>query len=392
MPEEFSTVAHAYQSTAALLGDTVKRLKDYATRLVSDGDWGGESARAMLGRMALLQEYLHSLQAGLTHIPDALEMAGGELSVAKEKFDKATEQQYVTVDAGATVSAEFVNDPNADAREFMRQLNGRLAEAHRKFPERLPWDAELASAAPAPDMLTLREGEPTMPSHLSMHATHHPLLDDTIAGGSVAHAAPSSAATSLAGTLPVLLPEDAPGGAPSVGSSGGSHGAPTGIHSARPPGGLVNGPPGGLPSVAMDAPHTTPSPAPHEAAFHAPPPRTGTQRADRSWWATDDGGPSVIADAAAPSQGRRPPGMSEPETSPSFRPNIVPVVDGTSPALNSSPGGSARPVTMMSGAPFMPPITQFGKDDVVEQRLFSLRGDDARFFQSDDDTGTPVVA
>ncbi|NUT45188.1 MAG: hypothetical protein HOV86_34870, partial [Thermoactinospora sp.] len=68
-PDEFGPVADAYKATSELLGTAIEVLGDSAARLVADGNWGGESARAMLTRMNRLQVYLQALRGGVDDVP-----------------------------------------------------------------------------------------------------------------------------------------------------------------------------------------------------------------------------------------------------------------------------------------------------------------------------------
>ncbi|MER6942885.1 WXG100 family type VII secretion target [Nonomuraea sp. NPDC000554] len=139
-PEEFEGVAQTYGAAAEQLGQAFTELKSHASRLVADGDWGGESARAMLGRMARVQAYLETLKGAIDRIPPAVRSAGHDLQRAKDAF-AGLEQRYGT----ARVPE---NDVDEAAREVMGALNGKLAQAYGSLPDRLPWDADLASGAP----------------------------------------------------------------------------------------------------------------------------------------------------------------------------------------------------------------------------------------------------
>ncbi|TLF47372.1 hypothetical protein FE391_46195, partial [Nonomuraea sp. KC401] len=225
-PEEFGPVSDAYRSASELLTTTITTLGDSAARLVADGAWGGESARAMLARMKRLQTYLQALRDGVDTVPPSLETVSRELTSAKERFDQATEQRMYWVEASGMGAGQSMpaNDPDADAREFMTKLNGAYHQAYEAMPDRLPWDADLAS--PAPYMPpSERVATPLGSGHGS------PPYDGTAA------AATDLAATPGSQPAPAGTPPGAPAGGQAPANPGGTTagGPPAGPAGAPPP-------------------------------------------------------------------------------------------------------------------------------------------------------------
>ncbi|MEU6784856.1 hypothetical protein ABZ912_37135 [Nonomuraea angiospora] len=380
-PEEFAPVVDAYKKTSQLLTDTIAALGDSAARLVADGNWGGESARAMLTRMNRLQAYLQSLRNGVDGVPPGLETVGGELASAKERFDKATEQQEYWVEASGmgAGSMEPLNDPDADARAFMQQLNGVYQRAYTALPDALAWDPELASPAPylpppvGPAPVPVQGGdlpfESTAPVRSRTDLAGTPGQPLTPAGPLPGQAAVPGAAP--AGASPPTSLANWPGVPPAGGPAmGGGQPAPTGT---TPPAGLPLPPPGTAPPAARTT-GTTPAVTTRPPSNPA---RPGTNR------------------PADPYQGRpADPGTSaaqEPRPSgPSVRPGSVPVVDGSWPPARSPVAGAEPGATATGGVPFLPMGGPADGGQNARRSTGSKNADDD-FFRPEVVHGPPVV-
>lgn len=391
-PEEFAPVVDAYKKTSQLLTDTIAALGDSAARLVADGNWGGESARAMLTRMNRLQAYLQSLRNGVDGVPPALETVGGELASAKERFDKATEQQEYWVEASGmgAGSMEPLNDPDADARAFMQQLNGVYQRAYTAMPDALAWDPELASPAPYLPSPVAPVSAPAPGGDLPFESTV-PVRSRTDLAGTPGH--PLTPAGPLPGQAAVP-------------------GAPAG---ASPPTSLVNWPGvppavgGGQPAPAglLPSPGTTPSgnsarttgttPAGTTPAGTTRPPgdprSPGTNRPSDPNRPADRNRPSdpFQSRAADPYQSPGTSAAQEPRPSgPSVRPGSVPVVDGSWPPARSPVAGAEPGATASGGMPFLP---MGGSPDGGQnaRRSTASKSADDDFFRPEVVHGPPVV-
>ncbi|MEV0348429.1 hypothetical protein AB0H88_21865 [Nonomuraea sp. NPDC050680] len=411
-PEEFGGVADAYQSAGTLLDQTIKELSHYASRLVADGNWGGESARAMLGRMARVQSYLGTLRSQIGDIPSSVQQASRALATAKEQFEQATREQYATVDTGSYISRELSNDPDADARRFLADLNGRLADAHGTLPARLQWDADLASSAPYLPAPVVRDSTPTgggidlestrpVARLASVDPAAPPAtpasVPATASGAPLAAAVPGPATPPTLGTTPGQVPGliTSTGGTPSVAQLTGypptTGPTPTGTHPT------TGEPTRSLTGTRPDAARTDP--------MRTDPMRTGDPRTDdaRTDGArTDDpyrSGPmrsalDVLDESPIADQARSPLGGLPRETGPSVRPGVVPVVDGTWPATNpTSSGGPTGAAAGTGGMPFMPmgggPAGYEGAP--VAHRTAPPPPDEPGLFRPAYDPGQPVV-
>ncbi|MEU7853380.1 hypothetical protein [Nonomuraea sp. NPDC049141] len=404
-PEEFGGVADAYRSTGTLLDQTIKELTTYASRLVADGNWGGESARAMLGRMARVQSYLGTLRSQIGDIPPSVQQAGRELATAKEKFEQATQEQYYTVDTGSYISRELGNDPDADAQRFLAELNGRLADAHGTLPARLPWDPDLAAGAPYMPAPVVRDSTPvgggiefpdqesTRPVArlASVDRAASPISVTPPANAStpavpLASSVPGTAALPTLGTTPGQVPGliTSTAGTPSVDQ-------PTGY----PP---TTGPTStGLQPVTAE-PRRSPTGTGTRQSVRTP---SDPMRSDRtpSDHMSSDSTRSVL-DEGPPGtkptsdQARTPLGSVPHETGPSVRPGVVPVVDGTWPATRTaSSGGPTGAAAGTGGMPFMPmgggPTGYEGAS--AAHRTVAPPPDDSGLFRPAYDPGQPVV-
>ncbi|MEV1240388.1 hypothetical protein ACIBO2_03940 [Nonomuraea sp. NPDC050022] len=406
-PEEFGGVADAYQSAGTLLDQTIKELSQYASRLVADGNWGGESARAMLGRMARVQSYLGTLRSQIGDIPSSVQQASRELATAKEQFEPATQEQYATVDTGSYISRELSNDPDADARRFLSDLNGRLRDAHEILPERLPWDADLASSAPYLPTPVVRDSTPTgggidleSTRPVARLASVDPARSPISAApqtGPLASAVPGTAAPPILGTTPGQVPGliTSTGGTPSVAQLTG-YPPTTGTQptTSEPTRSLT----GTRPDTARNDPTRT-------GPTRTGPTRTGPTRTDNP--RTDSertgdpyrSGPmrsalDVLDESPIADQARSPLGGLPRETGPSVRPGVVPVVDGTWPATNpTSSGGPTGAAAGTGGMPFMPmgggPAGYEGAP--VAHRTAPPPPDEPGLFRPAYDPGQPVV-
>ncbi|MEU4226881.1 hypothetical protein AB0F17_21490 [Nonomuraea sp. NPDC026600] len=403
-PEEFGGVADAYRSAGTLLDQTIKELTTYASRLVADGNWGGESARAMLGRMARVQSYLGTLRSQIGDIPPSVQRAARELATAKETFEQATQEQYYTVDTGSYISRELGNDPDADAQRFLAELNDRLADAHGTLPARLPWDADLASSAPYLPVPVVRDSTPggvEFPDQESTRPVAR-LASVDRAASPISVTPPATASTPAiapTSTSAALLAASVPGTAtpPTLGTTPG-----------QVPGLITST--GGTPSVATPTgypPATGPTPTGLTAQPRRSPTGTGIRQSDgtpsdqtpsdhtRPDRTSSDPTRSVL-DEGPPGtdQARTPLGGVPHETGPSVRPGVVPVVDGTWPVTRTaSSGGPTGAAAGTGGMPFMPmgggPTGYEGAP--AAHRTVAPPPDDSGLFRPAYDPGQPVV-
>jgi uncharacterized protein YukE len=369
-PEEFGGVAGAYDRTAQLLDRTIKDLSDYASRLVADDNWGGESARAMLGRMARVQSYLGTLRSQIGDIPPSVQQVGRELASAKERFEQATQEQYATVDTGSYISRELSNDPDADAQRFLAELNGRVKDAHGTLPERLPWDAELASSAPY------------MPAPSATPLPNTATATATASTTTVANAATPPVASplvSIAPTLAATTPGQVQGTlAPTGGTPSATHvGSPTTI---------------GLQPVVSNQQKSPTSTEPTRSGprktepLEPEPLETEPRKTEPTHSVLDERPTRTVPDQArGPLQG----------TGPSVRPGVVPVVDGSwhATAQPSAAAGSGGTGTGAGGMPFMPMGGgQAGYDDPFAPHRQAVRQpDDSGLFRPAHEPGQSVV-
>jgi hypothetical protein len=384
-PEEFQTAADSYDTVSELLTTTIATLGDSAARLVADGSWSGESARAMLTRMNRLQAYLQSLRGSLEAIPPGLANVGRELTSAKERFDETTAQRTRQVYAMGTGGEVPVNDPDEDARQFMVRLNGVFHQAHADLPDRLPWDAELASPAPP---LPSSERTPTPVQSRGLP------FEDTV---------PARSSTGLAATpggdTPPSTGNGQPGGAMSE----------TTLVSAQSPGTPGDARPSAMPGLpAATGSPMTPTQAMGTPAMGTPvtgTPVTGTPQqpaGNRSGQPTGLS-PAPTSGPAPPRQGDTPAdrvvGREDQfrdvslvqDTGPSVRPGSVPIVDGSWPETRSpGSGGHAPGAPTAGGMPFMPMGGMAPIESQAGRRTFtSESGDD--LFRPATDGGVPVV-
>ncbi|MEV4017835.1 hypothetical protein AB0J35_45825 [Nonomuraea angiospora] len=387
-PEEFAPVVDAYKKTSQLLTDTIAALGDSAARLVADGNWGGESARAMLTRMNRLQTYLQSLRNGVDGVPPGLETVGGELASAKERFDKATEQQEYWVEASGmgAGSMEPLNDPDADARAFMQQLNGVFQRAYTAMPDALAWDPELASPAPylppPVDPVPARAQGGDLPFESTVPVRSRTDLADT-PGHPLTPAGPLPGQAAVPG---------APAGTPPFATS-----------LANSPGGAFPAVAGGQPAPAGNVPPAGLLPAPGTAPSGPGARTAGTTPAGTARPPGNQGNPGTPGNPgtgrprtnrpADPFQGRpADPGTSAAQESsgPSVRPGSVPVVDGSWPPARSPVAGAEPGATASGGVPFLP---MGGPSDGGQnaRRSTTSKGADDDFFRPPVVHGPPVV-
>ncbi|MFG6192419.1 hypothetical protein [Nonomuraea sp. JJY05] len=387
-PEEFAPVVDAYEKTSQLLTDTIAALGDSAARLVADGNWGGESARAMLTRMNRLQAYLQSLRNGVDGVPPGLETVGRELASAKERFDKATEQQEYWVEASGmgAGSMQPLNDPDADARAFMQQLNGVYQRAYTAMPDALAWDPELASPAPYLPPPVDPVSAPAQSADLPFESTV-PARSRTDLAATPGH--PPTPAGPPPGQAAV---PGAPAGTPPLATSlANSPGAPPATGGAQP-GPAGNMPPAGLPPSPGTAPSGPGAPTTGSAPARSarPPSRLSTDRPGTNRPA--DPYPGRPAD---PYQGRpTDPGTSAAQEArpagPSVRPGSVPVVDGSWPPARSPVAGTEAGATASGGVPFVPMGGPVNDGQNARRSTASKSGDDD-FFRPAVVHGPPVV-
>ncbi|MEU6715410.1 hypothetical protein ABZ897_28430 [Nonomuraea sp. NPDC046802] len=382
-PEEFGPVADAYKQTSRLLTDTIEELGEAAGRLVADGNWGGGSARAMLTRMNRIQSYLQALRGGVDGVPPSLENVSRELASAKERFDQATEQRTRNVYAMGSGGEIPVNNADEDARQFMVRLNGVFHNAHAGLPDRLPWDAALASPAPylPPDgpapTPPVRGGDLPFEDTVPVRAT-------TDLAASPGYQATSAGPLPGASTTPgAIAPAHAP--APPV-TTAPPVGVPTLPSAGRPPGttSTASAPnaqqPNGGPVNAQQPNARQPI-----GPVHTPPPGVPTPPQGRSPIGQD-----------APPDSRRDPSTTAQqarasESGPSVRAGSVPVVDASWPASGPAPAGAERAATGGAGMPFMPMGAMAGQESQTSRRTGNARGGDDDFFRPAVDCGPPVV-
>ncbi|WP_219470218.1 hypothetical protein [Nonomuraea rhizosphaerae] len=381
-PEEFGGVADTFRASGNLLTQTINDLTKYAERLVADDNWGGESARAMLGRMSQVQAYLSTLRDQITWIGPSINKVGSDLATAKQNFEDATKPIWEPIDSGSPVNpdiaspgpSKMVNNPDADAQRFMAELNNKIKDAYRSMPEALAWDAALASGAPympepeehdstpPDDGITYDDEQPTRPiTHLTGDTSAVPpaakaapvtTLPAGVPAGAPAPGAPVTAtpvpatgpAPAVVGTATadparsslVSMAPTSVGTAPQkvVGELAPTRGGPSATHVGSVPATI------GLEPVATEPAHTearrleptrsAPDAAPTHSTLDDQPRRNGPDQVRGPIQET--GGPSV-------------------------RPGVVPVVDGSWTAVGrpGTAGGPTGAVTGMGGGmPFMP--------------------------------------
>ncbi|SEF80280.1 hypothetical protein SAMN05444920_101705 [Nonomuraea solani] len=392
-PGEFQPVMDAYGAASTELTEAIGALAGYAANLVADGNWGGESARAMLTRMNRLQTYMRSLRDGLNALPPGLRTVRDALVTAQRDFEGATALRGDWTEAGPGYGQMTYNDPDQEARTFMAALNPSYHAGHDAMPQRLPWDEVLAS--PEPYMPPIeRPPAPVRGNDLPYGDTSRSGLAETsgpAAAGSQSGTSTAAAPGSPAQPTPGPTPGSAPGptpqtpppaapppvtAAPPVPAPGGTgllSGTTPGQTGAARPGTPVTTPPGTAPPGTTDADRPK-SPVPTPAA-------TPTARRDSAPTSGQPtGNPYTTTAQEAASQG------------PSVRPGSVPVVDGSWPATRSPVAGAQPGTTGMAGMPFMPMgggIPQDGQSAARRPVTSKSRDDD--FFQPDVDHGPPVV-
>ncbi|MFC5823947.1 hypothetical protein [Nonomuraea insulae] len=378
-PEEFGPVADSYRKTADLLTTTITTLGDSAARLVADGNWGGESARAMLTRMNRLQAYLRSLRDGVNGVPPALVDASAALAEAKKTFDQTTKPVHAyAMGAGSTDPDEPVNDPDGAARAVMTQLNGAYRNAHTALPDRLPWDAALASPAPylpavAPGPTPTQGGDlryedtvPARSSELAQAAGHQQTSPGSPPGASPAQP-PVSTAPVTGGTLAPGTPAlTVPAGTGQLSGATSSNGQTPTTGTSTQPSTSGAGQPNANGQVPAASTPVTPSARPTTPA----PSSTGNQNTGRAAdpytrTAQESGGPSVRAGS-------------------------VPVVDGSWNGSKPPASGGGAGGTGTSGMPFMPMSGAAAPDNRSSSRPMTSKSDDD-FFRPEVDCGPPVV-
>ncbi|GAA3141819.1 hypothetical protein [Nonomuraea salmonea] len=421
-PEEFGPVAAAYRQTAELLTTTITTLGDGAARLVADGNWGGESARAMLTRMNRLQTYLRALRDRLEDVPPSLEGVAKELTTAKERFEQATKPQtHYAMGSGSTDPAHPTNDPDGAARAFIARLNTAFHTGHSALPDRLPWDAELASPAPylpppgEPGTTPARPGtslsgtlDPTAgtPGTTAGTAPATPTSPGTAPGTATSPGTAPGTATSPGSTtgpggtaLPGTVPQPGTAGFTGTGlasttphpSATGSPGSPgssamTGSSGLTGTSGLT-GMPGAMGATAQ--PGTTERGRPTDLVRP-----TDAGRSTDSGFSTD---PGFSTDSGRPGDPGPVPYGRDTATAqgPSVRPGSVPVVGGPA-AATGPPGGlggepGAAGMAGAGGVPFMPMAAGAAADRQGTRRPGAGPADDD-FFRPSVDTPPPVVS
>ncbi|MEV4564427.1 hypothetical protein AB0K12_11730 [Nonomuraea sp. NPDC049419] len=400
-PEEFGPVAAAYRQTAELLTTTITTLGDGAARLVADGNWGGESARAMLTRMNRLQTYLQALRDRLEDVPPSLEGVAKELTTAKERFDQATKPQtHYAMGSGSTDPAHPTNDPDGAARAFIARLNTAFHTGHSALPDRLPWDEEPASPAPYLPPPGEPGSTPARPG-TSLAGTLNPTAGTPDPTAGTAPGTPTSpgsmtgpGGTALPGTVP--QPGTGPHGHP--GSS--TLTSTSGVTAATAQPGMTDaGRPADVGRPAEIGRPSTTRPTGVGPTGVGPTGVGPTGVGPTGVGPTGVGPTGVLPETVAPA--RADPGLvphgrdTATAQGPSVRPGSVPVVGGRAAAMGP-PGGlggepGAAGMAGAGGVPFMPMAAGAAPDRQSTRRLGTRPADDD-FFRPSVDTPPPVVS
>ncbi|GAA3534050.1 hypothetical protein GCM10022419_011760 [Nonomuraea rosea] len=381
VPEEFGQVAGTYQATSEALGSTITGLRESAGRLVADGNWGGESARAMLTRLDRIQAYLQTLRDGVDKVPPSLATVSRELGLAKTQFDEATAQRTRTVYAMGSGGEVPLNNPDEDARQFMVRLNGVFHQAHGELPDRLPWDAELASAPPyqPPGRTSASSGdsqfEDTVPARSTTALADTSGSQPTTAG--LSPAAPITSPVTGPVTSPVTSPATGPGTVPGTL-------API---AAAPAGSLASVPGTGQPSTDGSVPGTNSTARPGTTGTPPQTPVATVPTTVPTGTPPKPAGNPLTHSAQDPYSGR----ALVAETGPSVRPGSVPVVDGSWPAAGPAAAAGERGAQASGGVPFMPMAGGAPQDGQSARRSVTSKGGDDDFFRPVIDCGAPVV-
>ncbi|MGW3344378.1 hypothetical protein ACWDA3_13780 [Nonomuraea rubra] len=383
-PEKFGPAVEGYQATARLLTTAITTLGDSAARLVADGNWGGESARAMLTRMNRLQAYLQSLRDAVNLVPPSLETVSQALASAKERFEQETEpRNYYAMGSGSP------DNGDGRAREFMTRLNGAFHNAHTMLPDRLPWDARLASPAPylpPPE----RAATPVQGGDLPYEDTVPARSAATrLAQSSGYEAATAPAQPGPQVSNPVQQPPTSGTPAPAVTAGTGQLSSITPSQagtSGTTPGNVPGTYPGpGRPAARPNA--FTPVPAARPNALTPVPPPASTTRPAPT--GKPIGTPTVPETAPVVSPIRDPYTASAAQgPGPSVRPGSVPVVDGSWTRPLTAAAEPAAPGT--GGMPFMPWGGAAPQDAQSTRHPAAARSADD-FFRPEIDPGIPVV-
>ncbi|MFG1696178.1 hypothetical protein [Nonomuraea sp. NPDC049309] len=404
-PEEFEPVAAAYRQTAELLTTTITTLGDSAARLVADGDWGGDSARAMLTRMNRLQTYLQALRDRLQEIPPSLAGVAQELATAKEQFDQATAPRtYYAMGAGSTDPGHPTNDPDEAARAFITRLNGAFHTAHAALPDRLPWDAELARTASSRQPAAGDGGD----------RGDRGDRGDGGYGGLGENTTPLRLGTELAGTAG--SPQTAQGTVPGTPPPG-TPPATGAVPGAVPPAAAPGPGPAGTPVTATPSGHlgTTYLTGRSDLVQPLPAGPDGQPGAAENARQPQSARPTAVAPPAAVPLTMRTTPVAQPVAQPidgperqiptgrdtftaqgpSVRPGSVPVVGGSpSAGLPAGTGGhgaaGAAGAAGAGGVPFLPMAAGAPLDRQGQRRPGTQRADDD-FFRPAADTPPPVV-
>ncbi|AQZ65385.1 hypothetical protein BKM31_31545 [[Actinomadura] parvosata subsp. kistnae] len=394
-PEEFGHVADGYLATSRLLTTAITTLGDAAARLVADGNWGGESAKAMLTRMNRLQTYLMALRDAVDRVPPSLQTVSQALTSAKERFEQETApHNYYAMGSGSP------DNGDGRAKEFMTRLNSAFHNAHTALPDRLPWDAQLASPAPylppAERPATPVSGgdlpyEDTVPVRSATQLAQHSGGQATTApqpyqpagyqaapgaqppGGNLAASAqpPTVPAPAGTGQLSGLTPGQGPG-------QGQAGAAPGSVPGTTPAGGV----PGSAAGVA----------GPYAGAGQpatAPPSLTPATPSARPGLKSPAGEPAhnpVVSPFRDPSTASAAQGAG-----PSVRPGSVPVVDGSWPATRPPATGAEPAAPGTAGAPFLPFGGAAPQESRPAGRATPARSADDDFFRPVIEAGPPVV-
>ncbi|MGR6922174.1 hypothetical protein ACU635_48670 [[Actinomadura] parvosata] len=395
-PEEFGHVADGYLATSRLLTTAITTLGDAAARLVADGNWGGESAKAMLTRMNRLQTYLMALRDAVDRVPPSLQTVSQALTSAKERFEQETApRNYYAMGSGSP------DNGDGRAREFMTRLNGAFHNAHTALPDRLPWDAQLASPAPylppAERPVTPVSGgdlpyEDTVPVRSATQLAQSsggrtPSYEPSPAappGGYQAAASAQAPASAGTGQLSGLTPGQGQAGGTPVGLAGTAPGSIPGTAPGAATAGAATA--GGVPGAAAGVP------GPYAGAGQpatAPPALTP---------ATPSARPGLKSPAGEPAQSPAISPFRDPSTAsaaqgagPSVRPGSVPVVDGSWPAARPPATGADPAAPGMAGAPFLPFGGAAPQESRPAGRSTPARSADDDFFRPVIEAGPPVV-
>ncbi|MCG5213699.1 hypothetical protein [Streptosporangium sp. KLBMP 9127] len=395
-PPRFEAVAAGYEATAEVLYRAFMDLSSYATKLVAEDTWGGESAREALGRMERIQRYVESLHDAVGVIPAAIRPAAQALASTKASFEGATEPEYIDGDYG---SGQVLVGPNGDqkAQKIMGELNGSLGRAHDALPPTLPWDSALAAAGPpAVQPPPGGDAQPRPPGGTTGHAVQSAVHTTPSPGPHSSNIPGGLAATGSPSQGPDPGGTGAQGPAfPPVGGEAGQDGpagkddGKTGLAGTQPPPGQA--PQTKVPEPVPDRPATPPADTVRPPDTRTPVPETRTPVPETRNANTS---PKPESGPYGPQTNTTEPGArQEPRVNPAPH-GTADVRPGTVPVVGGGPAGGAAGAGHGGGFPFLPMGGAGGAQGGETQHTTgpALPPDDEDFWGRRRDTSPPVIS